>query len=85
LIFKQQFQILDRTRLFRNKLLHDLLYKPEPQEIIDFYSHGLNSNKTGNLSTKETLDIGYVTGIVQGYCFIEGSLRAVIESKINAM
>lgn len=75
----QQFQILDRTRLFRNKFQHNLVYRPTLNEVLNFHEHCLPSSNTGNLSTPEMLEVGYVQGIVSGYCYIEGSLMSTIK------
>ncbi|MCK4866187.1 MAG: hypothetical protein KAT06_12290 [Gammaproteobacteria bacterium] len=78
MLSEQQFEILDRTRLFRNKLQHNLVYKPNLSEVVDFYEKCLPNSNTGDLSTPEMLERGYVQGIVNGYCFIEGSLMETI-------
>ena len=80
---EQQFQILDKTRIFRNKSQHNLVYKPSIAEVVDFYEHCLPNNNTGNLSTPEMLEIGYIQGIVSGYCYIEGSLMNTIKESLK--
>ena len=79
IISEQQYNIMDETRKVRNKLLHDLLYEPTAQEIIDFHEKCLNSKP--NLLAPEQVEGQFLNSILNGYCFIDAQLRSEIGKK----
>jgi len=82
-ITEQQYNIMDETRKLRNKLLHDLLYEPTAQEIINFHDKCLN-NKPQLLAPKQ-VEGQFVNSILNGYCFIDAQLRSTIGIKFDEL
>ena len=82
-ITEQQYNIMDETRKLRNKLLHDLLYEPTAQEIIDFHDKCLNSSP--KLLAPEQVEGQFLNSVLTGYCFIDAQLRSTIEKKFDEL
>lgn len=79
-ITKRHFEIFNRTRLLRNKLMHNLLYKPTFDEIVEFYQLALDGQNSGSLVTQRDRDCSIVHGLICGYCYI---LSTVIKETVK--
>jgi len=81
IVTDQQFSIMDETRKLRNKLLHNLLYEPTAEEIINFHKDCNFHSGPAHLSP-EHLDFQFTNSVLNGFCIIDNQLHVTVIDKI---
>ncbi|MFL1012268.1 hypothetical protein [Flavisericum labens] len=72
-ITQSQFDVMNETRIVRNKILHNLSYLVTAQDVIEFHNNCL-PNKNPQFLAPEQVENSLLNAIINGYCIIDNQL-----------